>query len=165
MIESNLGWVDEAYKFLGKKEIPGKATAPFIIKWLIELKAWWSDDETPWCGVAMGAWMKACNIPYPKEYYRAKSWLGWGDKISSPAYGAVVVFERKGGGHVGLVIGKDWRNRLLVLGGNQGDAVTITTFEMNRVAGYRWPPGQIKHYRAGNLPVYLWEGESSINEA
>lgn len=162
---SNIKWVDEARKFLGKKEIPGNATAPFITKWLIELKAWWQDDETPWCGVAMAAWMKSCGIQPPKEWYRAKEWLRWGEKIPNPVYGAVVIFERKGGGHVGLVIGKDYRNRLLVLGGNQGDAVTIAPFDTDRVLGYRWPSGQMQYYHAGNLPFYLTTDESSKNES
>lgn len=31
---------------------------------------------------------------------------------------------------------------LLVLGGNQGDAVNVRSFPRERVIGYRWPPGQ-----------------------
>ncbi len=41
-------WLTRARAFLGLKEVPGKATAPLISKWLVMLKAWWADDETPW---------------------------------------------------------------------------------------------------------------------
>lgn len=162
-MENDIKWVIEARKYLGKKEIPGKDTSPFIEKWLIDLKAWWRDDETPWCGVAMGAWMKACGISPPREWYRAKSWLNWGNKISKPVYGAVVVFERQGGGHVGIILGLDLRSRLLVIGGNQSDAVTIAPFDTWRVAGYRWPSNQISCYR-DYLPVYNSTDKSSTNE-
>jgi hypothetical protein len=31
---------------------------------------------------------------------------------------------------------------LLILGGNQGDAVNIRAFPRGRVLAYRWPPGR-----------------------
>ena len=42
---------------------------------------------------------------------------------------------------MGFVVGRDPRARLLVLGGNQRDAVNISPFDTARVLGYRWPPG------------------------
>ena len=53
--------------------------------------------------------------------------------LQAPTVGCVVVFEREGGGHVGLVVGADTKGRLLVLGGNQGDAVSIAPFDRSRV--------------------------------
>jgi hypothetical protein len=50
-----------------------------------------------------------------------------GDVSRAPersAYEAVLVFERPGGGHVGYYFGED-ATAYHVLGGNQGDAVTI----------------------------------------
>jgi hypothetical protein len=43
-------------------------------------------------------------------------------------------------GHVGLVVGEDRTGNLLVLGGNQGDAVRVSAFGRARVVAYRWPP-------------------------
>nr|WP_303803578.1 hypothetical protein [Snodgrassella alvi] len=37
-------------------------------------------------------------------------------KLYKPAYGCIVTFTRKGGGHVGFVVGKDTRGNLMVLG-------------------------------------------------
>ena len=51
------------------------------------------------------------------------------------------MFSRDGGGHVGFAVGKDTAGRLLVLGGNQGNAVSIAAFDVARAIGYRWPAG------------------------
>ena len=78
--------------------------------------------------------------------------------------GCIAVFERKGGGHVGFVVGTDERGRLMVLGGNQGDAVTIAPFDKSRVLGYRYPQGE--KVLAGSLPLLASNGTpSSQNEA
>jgi uncharacterized protein (TIGR02594 family) len=100
-------------------------------------------SETPWCGVAVAAWMRAAGIEPPPNWFRAKAWLAFGMPLSEPVAGCVVVFERPGGGHVGLVTGVDQIGRLLVLGGNQGNAVSEVPFARERVLGYRWPPNQI----------------------
>jgi hypothetical protein len=39
------------------------------------------------------------------------------------------------------VVGNDEAGRLMVLGGNQGNAVTVAPFDRARVLGYRWPSG------------------------
>lgn len=158
-------WLDAARADIGKRELPGAPTAPFISDWLGALGAWWRDDETPWCGVAVAAWMQRQGIGLPKHWYRAKGWLDWGEPLVAPAVGAVVVFERPGGGHVGLCVARDQAGRLLVLGGNQGNAVTIAPFDMTRVVGYRWPrvPDDPTAYTP--LPFLVAGGASSSNEA
>lgn len=158
-------WVGIARGDIGLREIPGAPTAPKIGAWLAKLGAWWRDDETPWCGTAAAAWMDACGIKPAKNWFRAKAWLDWGTPIGSPVVGAVVVFDRAGGGHVGLVIGRDQTGRLLVLGGNQGNAVSIAPFDSARVIGYRWPTERLNELSAGPLPVTVAAGPSSSNEA
>lgn len=156
-------WIVEAEKWIGRNEIPGAATADFITKALVYTGAWWRDDETPWCGVGAGACMKLAGQPIPKAFYRAKAWLDWGVKLSRPVYGCVVVFTRTGGGHVGFVVGMDEKGRLLVLGGNQGNKVSIAPFDMARVAGYRMPVGDQFTYE--KLPVLSNNEITSRNEA
>jgi hypothetical protein len=76
----------------------------------------------------------------------------------------VVVFERKGGGHVGFLVGTDERGRLMVLGGNQGNSVNVAPFDRSRVLGYRWPQTNI--VPGGSLPLVASNGATaSINEA
>ena len=157
-------WLAIARTHIGLREIPGKATAPTIEKWLRQLGAWWSDDSTPWCGVACAAWMREAGVAtLPTHWYRAKAWLDWGLPLTQPARGCVVVFERPGGGHVGLVDGKDQHGRLLVIGGNQGDSVSRAPFEVDRVLGYRWPPRV--DLPAGPLPIFVDNAPASWGES
>lgn len=156
-------WLQRARCDLGLRELPGAPTAPRIAAWLQRLGAWWADDETPWCGTAVAAWMTACSIAPPAAWYRAKAWADWGAGLANPVPGCVVVFDRVGGGHVGLVVGQDQHGRLLVLGGNQGDSVCIAPFDRARVLAYRWPLG----WPSGitRVPVIASAAPSSTREA
>jgi uncharacterized protein (TIGR02594 family) len=157
-------WLVEARKHIGLQEIPGKKTTPVIARWLRELRAWWTDDETPWCGVFVAACVEAAGIKKPKNWFRAKAWLEFGTSIETPVPGCIAVFERRGGGHVGFVVGVDERRRLMVLGGNQGNTVSIAPFHRYRVLGYRWP--EVGEVPSGVLPLIASNGaEASINEA
>lgn len=158
-------WLKVARQSIGVGETPGKATTPAIRKWLVELHAWWTDDETPWCGVAVAAWMNAIGVKLPKHWYRARDWLNWGVPLQEPALGCVVVFERIGGGHVGLIVGRTGIGTLLVLGGNQGNRVNIAPFNPERVLGFRWPQEHIASLSVG-LPTYASNTQPvSTNEA
>jgi uncharacterized protein (TIGR02594 family) len=145
MIEPH--WLPIARKYIGLTEIPGKAHNPTIIRWLTELKAWWKEDETPWCGTFVAAVLREAGLVVPKHWYRAKAYLDYGVAPPNPFLGSIVVFERKGGGHVGFVVGVDERDRIMVLGGNQANAVNVQPFDRSRVAGFRWP------FLEGNIPV------------
>jgi uncharacterized protein (TIGR02594 family) len=159
---SEPNWLTIARRDLGLAEVNGAETAPKIKQWLADLGAWWRDDETPWCGVAVGAWMKQAGIARPKHWYRAKGWLDFGFSCG-PVVGAVVVFERAGGGHVGLAVGyNDTTDRVYVLGGNQGNKVSILPFEASRVIGYRWPWASVEN--TTSLPM-MGGGQLSRNEA
>jgi hypothetical protein len=72
-----------------------------------------------------------------------------------------VVFSRDGGGHVGFVVGQRENGDLMVLGGNQSDAINIRAFQRSRVSGYRWPVNEPKDPR--QLP--LLNGSRSESEA
>lgn len=147
-IQKELPWVAEARKHIGLKEISGSRHNPTIIEWLKEIpkyskavKPWWADDEMAWCGTFVAAVMGRSGRYVVPNWFRAKE---WGDsttmtRLSKPAYGAIVTFGRQGGGHVGIVVGIDTRGRILVLGGNQSNAVNIMAFDPSRVLGYWWP--------------------------
>lgn len=129
-----------ARRDIGLREIKGPKHAGRIVQMLQKLGAWWRDDETPWCGVAVGAWLTAAGLPIPKHYYRALAWADYGYAIRGPRDGAIAVLTRKGGGHVALVTGMTLNGaHVRLLGGNQGDAVTETWFPASRITAYRVP--------------------------
>lgn len=157
-------WIVEALKNVGVTEIRGPKHNTVIVGWLDSLRAWWKDDETPWCGVFVAHCMKTAGHPLPKYWMRAKDWLNWGTSLSRPVYGCVVVFDREGGGHVGFVVGRDQAGNLMVIGGNQGNQVNIRPFDRSRVVGYRWPAGAAAPEDKA-LDLVTSDGKLSTNEA
>jgi uncharacterized protein (TIGR02594 family) len=156
-------WMAYARQFLGLKEIPGTTHNPTIVDWLVQLRAWWRDDETPWCGVFCAHVMSHSQIVLPQHWYRARDWLNWGESLGSPTPGCIVVFSRQKGGHVGFVVGQDIDGHLMVLGGNQGNRVSVMPFDRQRVLGFRWPSGKVLAIRP--LPFVDYSGQLSTNEA
>lgn len=144
---SELEWMRVARSYIGLREVKGVQHNPAIIKMLDEMgqfsneaRAWWRDDETPWCGLFLGYVMGLSGRYVIKEWYRAKEWATpLLTKLAKPAYGSIAVLSRHGGGHVGLVVGQDQRGNIMLLGGNQGDMVQISPFSPNRIDGYYWP--------------------------
>lgn len=138
---AELPWIKEARRFIGEREIKGKENNPLIVQWWKDIKRGGiKDDETPWCAAFAGAMLEHAGIRSTR-FESAKSYLDWGTELKEPAYGCVVVFNRQGGGHVGFVVGRTYSGDLLVLGGNQNDAVSIAAFSPSRVSGCRWPSG------------------------
>lgn len=134
-----LPWVTEALKDLGIREIKGSKHSPEVLQlWKDAKLGGIKNDEIPWCAGAMCAWLERAGIRSPRAD-SARSFNSWGMELSKPCYGAIVVFTRSGGGHVGIVVGKDKAGNLQVLGGNQNDSVKVSTFKTDRVTSYRYP--------------------------
>lgn len=148
---TDLPWLNYARSYVGVREIKGVVHNPLVVGfWKMARLAGIKNDEVPWCAGFVGAALES------------RAYLDWGEKIGAPEYGCVVVFSRAGGGHVGFCVGVDNRKRLMILGGNQGDAVSIAPFDRNRVVGYRRVPF-VAFPRS--LPVLAGDGASSSNEA
>lgn len=158
-------WLEHARSYLGQKEIKGPKHNPLILGWWKKINAaWFTDDETPWCGAFVGGVLAESGMKVAKNAASARAWLNYGHELKKPAVGCIVIFARNGGGHVGFVVGKDQKGNLMVLGGNQGDTVTIAPFAMSRVLGYRWPGVAPFDYRY-DLPLVKSSGKVSTNEA
>ncbi|HFC7958534.1 TPA: TIGR02594 family protein [Neisseria meningitidis] len=136
---NELPWLAEAGKHIGLKEIPGAKHNPIIQSWLKDLGAWWQDDETPWCGVFVAHCLKMAGRDIPKNWFRARAYETYGLPLEQPAYGCVATFTRKGGGHVGFVVGETEKGDLLIQSGNQSNGVNIAAFPRSRATSYRWP--------------------------
>lgn len=145
--KTELEWVKKARGCIGLREIKGTHHNPTIINWLDEMgqfsneaRAWWRDDETPWCGLFAGWIMGKSGRYVVKEWYRAKAWASsLMTKLDMPAYGSIAVLSRQGGGHVGFVVGINARGQIMLIGGNQGDMVQISAFDASHIDGYYWP--------------------------
>jgi len=148
---SDPAWLARAHEEMGVAETPGAASNPRVMAYFKACGSsadWVKGDSTPWCGGFVGAMMAAEGFVLPSEPLRARAWLGWGNAIETPKPGAVVVLTRGGdpaSGHVALFrqFSED-RTKVYVLGGNQGDKVSILAFPVSQVLGYRWPPNAPK---------------------
>ena len=131
-----------------------------------------SDNKTlgdpakfPWCGDFVETCL-AVALPsevLPTNPYWALNWLSFGHSAMNPWYGAVAVFKRPGGGHVGFVVGHD-PTYVHVLGGNQSNSVSIAKLAKSRLQGYRWPNTQPLP-SGGSLPFSTLSASISRNEA
>ena len=159
---SKPAWLQIAERYQGLREIRGPSHNKIILGWLTKLRAWWRDDETPWCGVFVAHCMDEAGLPYPKFYMRAKAWSDYGSLLRRDrlAPGAILVFDRAGGGHVGFYVGED-AGHYFVLGGNQGNAVNVMKLGKTRLVASRWPKGE----PGLGKPVQMAGGIISADEA
>ena len=68
---SELAWIAEARRHIGLREVKGVQHNQTIVGWLKRLKAWWSDDETAWCGTFVAQCLQYGDRGIPKYWYRA----------------------------------------------------------------------------------------------
>lgn len=134
-------WFVSMYADIGTHEIAGKRHNPKVVAYFRDagfpsIK----DDETAWCAAAVNAHLERSGHAGSKSL-AARSFEKWGKEVP-PRVGCIVPLWRgdpKGWqGHVGLYVGET-KQHVLLLGGNQGDAVSIAKYPKSRVLGYRWP--------------------------
>lgn len=130
-------WLQIAMKELGQAEVPGGGDNPRIVEYhsVTTLKA--TEDSVPWCGSFTSWCLEKSGIKSTRSA-RARSYEDWGKPIGEPKRGAIVTFTRDGGGHVGFFLEKK-DGKWMILGGNQGDKVSIGPFDVARVTSVRWP--------------------------
>ena len=140
-------WLTAARAKLGTREAPGPANNATILGWAKRLGSKvlgiaYNADSVPWCGLFVAQCMAEAGLAPAPIALRAKSWAAWGANLRFDrlAPGAVLVFQREGGGHVGFYVGED-DTAFHVLGGNQGDCVTVTRIAKQRCIAARWPRG------------------------
>ena len=134
--------LEVAINEFGVKEIKGPQHNDRIVKYAHESNfTWINDDETAWCSTFMNWVALQAGLSNSKSA-AARSWLSVGFEVSNPEPGDIVVFWRDSihshKGHVGIYMGfsKD-QTRVYVLGGNQGDAVSISAYPAARVLSFR----------------------------
>ncbi len=162
-------WLEEAKKHDGVvAEIPGAQNNATLMGWIKKLGAkvlgiTVTNEDTPWCGTFVAHCMQTAGITPPPIAVRAKAWAEWEANLRADRLvpGAVLVFDRDGGGHVGFYVGED-ATTYSVLGGNQSNKVCVTRIEKSRCIARRWPRG----IPVEGAPVWLASnGTISKNEA
>jgi uncharacterized protein (TIGR02594 family) len=154
-------WFHEMQSLIGTREIPGAEDNQRILTMHAVVDGKGMADEVAWCSSAVAyCFMKAGLIVPPEVTRSARSWLnterssqdlvmggpaGAFVRLSSKGrlpVGAVVVLWRESPGswkgHVALLERAE-SHRVLLLGGNQGDAVRSSWYPVERVLGYMWP--------------------------
>lgn len=139
-----------AQRFIGTTEIAGAASNPQILAMLKLDESWPEGDHVPWCSAFINyiAWL--LRLPRSKSL-RARSWLLVGIPISSVEYAEsgfdVVILKRGSGvqpgsdvieapGHVGFFAGAEG-DKVILLGGNQGDQISLQRFSQADILGIR----------------------------
>lgn len=95
--------------------------------------------KTAWCAAFVNAALGASGGEGTGKL-NARSFLQWGESTTSPKKGDIVVLERGNEpwmGHVGFFAGRNARGDILVLGGNQGNKVSIQAYPPAKLLGYR----------------------------
>ena len=95
---------------------------------------------TAWCASFVNATLKQSGMEGTGKL-NARSYLDWGESVDTPQPGDIAVFSRGDPngwqGHVGFFQGYDENGNILVLGGNQGDAVSVAPYSSDRLLGFR----------------------------
>lgn len=137
-------WVRIATAEIGVKENTSKSKHnPRVIEYHASVQGRINTDETPWCSSFVNWVMKKAGKGGTSSAM-AISWLKYGKNLNRPAYGAIAVIDWDGGGkgwkgHVGFVVGKNGDDEILLLGGNQSNAVNIKAFPKDKIVAYVVP--------------------------
>ena len=141
---------DLAQRFIGVKEVPGHGDNPQVLAFLRLDNSWPESDEVAWCSAFVNyiAWL--LRLPRSKSL-AARSWLSVGIPVAiqQAEKGDVVILKRgkepqpgpevlKAQGHVGFFAAIDPAgDRIYVLGGNQGNQVSVAPFPIKNILGIR----------------------------
>lgn len=159
----------EGLALLGTAEIVGKGSNRTILSWRDELNqagvaiSGYSDDDIPWCGLFAAIVTHRAGKAVVENPLWARNWAKFGFGGYPASLGDVLVFQRNGGGHVGFYVAED-ATAYHVLGGNQGNRVSVTRVAKDRCVATRRPnysvkPDSVKPYRVAA------SGTLSKNEA
>lgn len=137
-VENKTPWMVVAIKELGVKEKNGGEESR-IIEYHSATSLRAKIDEVPWCS-AFVCWVLKTSGYANTNSAMARSYLNYGEKLSKPEYGCIVILKRGSfpNGHVGFY-NSETATHIEILGGNQGDKVCLSKFKKEDVLDYRWP--------------------------
>lgn len=155
---SKPAWISVAEGEIGVREIQGARHNQRVIEYH-STTGRFSDDETPWCASFVN-WVLQQAGQAGTGSAAAMSFQSYGTQLDRPAYGSIAVISYGGGrGHVAFVVGKQG-DRLLLLGGNQSNAVNVKAFGTSQIVAYVVPAG----YQVPAAAFQLGEAQDEVGE-
>lgn len=131
---------DIASTMLGKQEGPQRAA---IQDYLRTGGANLDPSVAAWCAAFVNSSLQQAGMKGTGSNM-ARSFLNFGKAVNQPARGDIAVFSRGSNplyGHVGFFNGYGPDGKIQVLGGNQGNSVSIASFDPRQLLGFRRPDG------------------------
>lgn len=159
-------WLALAASEIGTVEGIGKSNNPKVVQYFADAGfAGVKDDATAWCAAFVGAELHRAGQK-PSGSLAARSYETWGIGLKAPVLGCIATKKRAGSawqGHVGFVVGAD-ASHVILLGGNQGDKVSIASFKRSEFTSFRWP-ADVPIPTASKLPTTVAGARSGVSEA
>lgn len=128
-----------AVKEIGTMEIKAGLVNPKILYYLSNATGKKITENTPWCAAFINSILKDAKIKHSKKL-NARSILDLGKAVKVPEVGDLVVFWRSSvegwQGHAGFYV-RELGNVIYVLGGNQGNKVSIAPYPKSQLLGFR----------------------------
>ncbi|MEO8680385.1 MAG: TIGR02594 family protein [Vicinamibacterales bacterium] len=161
-------WLSVARAFVGVLELPGPGSNPLILRWATEIgaPAWYDSDAKAWCAVFLNRILLAVQQPMAGTGYallRAGTFETYGVPLTTATLGAILVFDRPEGHHVGFYLGER-DDAYLVLAGNQANAVSVRWILKSRLTAMRWP-ADVAVSETGPILITARDGGPSEDEA
>lgn len=186
-----LEWIKIAKSLNGQRENGSTNKSPFIEKMVKSLTGGSLPSYIygqPWCGTFVAYCLQQAGFTKGNINCRLLSWdggssgankypLNWygagdyakeaGFKLLKPCYGCVAIKSRKGGNHVCFVVGRDQKtNKLVCIGGNQGNAVSYALYAESEFNDFMWyGKTQNPSPERYNIPIMSNVTASRVTEA
>ena len=90
-----------------------------------------------WCGAFMDLVLRRTG--HKGGGNLAMGYAHYGRRVSGPQVGAIAVIKRRGGGHVGVVVGVDPNGNPIVVSGNHNRTVAQSVYPRSRIVAYVEP--------------------------
>lgn len=135
-------WLAQAWLEYGQRELSGTTKHNSRILAFFRELGYENieQDEVAWCAAFAGASLERAGVESTRSLL-ARSYEAWGEPLARERIGAVAVMSRGSDpalGHVGFLVG--WTaEKLWLLGGNQGNRVSVEAFPRSRLVALRWP--------------------------
>jgi uncharacterized protein (TIGR02594 family) len=138
--EEEFPWLPIAFGEFGEREVAGAPSNQRIQEYIMSTSL--SEeypslpDETDWCAAFVNWAVKKAGVA-ATESALVYPWTHWGQEVDTPRRGCVVTFSwADGGQHVSFYLG-EVDGHVIALGGNQSDAVWISSYQKKFVTSYR----------------------------